>query len=33
MNEERIRELQEFTEDFNKKIEEAHMRWEKVNIN
>jgi hypothetical protein len=30
MNEERIKELQDFTEEFNQQLEEAHRRWEQV---
>ena len=30
MNEERINELQKFTEEFNKMIEESHIRFEEV---
>ena len=32
MNEERINELQNFTDEFNRMIEDAHIRYEKVRI-
>jgi hypothetical protein len=32
MNEERINELQQFTEEFNKMVEDAHIRYEEVVI-
>jgi hypothetical protein len=32
MNEERIRELQDFADEFHQKLEDSHKRWEQVMV-